>query len=493
MKVWGRHVFICALQLFLFVSASASAEPIWGINGHPFTAYAGISGRDQISLLKDLGIKSYRVNIGDIRFAPALKELVVEAKAAGIDILPLLTPDVNLETESTQDLYAKSHKLAFTLASGLSDQVRTWELGNELENYAIIKACEMQDDGVQYNCSWGPAGGTGPLHYYTPRWIKVSAVLKGLIDGINAVDPTLKKAIGTAGWGHSGAFTRMLQDGIDWDISVWHHYEGDPEDALKLLAPLGRPIWITEFNNSRGSEAGEKQQAQGLVAMMQHLRNYSATYRVEAAHIYELLDEPYWAPSFEAVMGLVRLNKEGNGWRLGQPKEAYEAVKKFIANAPADTPKGGSVAAPPKLQLALSEASPRGAMPCNPGSFNRTVTTFENQVVYSYCLITGRLPSPAEQWQYVLTLKSGHDTLYMLREMLTVERNEANAALQTLPNGEFVMRLYQLLLGRNPDGRGFADYVSQLDSNSLSRGDLQLAFLNSSEFRSRHALLFPQR
>ena len=45
------------------------------------------------------------------------------------------------------DLYSKSYSLAVSLASQFKDEIRVWELGNEMENYAIIKPCEMRDDG----------------------------------------------------------------------------------------------------------------------------------------------------------------------------------------------------------------------------------------------------------------------------------------------------------------------------------------------------------
>ena len=57
---------------------------------------------------------------------------------------------------------------------------------------------------------------------YESRWEKVSAVLRGLSGGTISVDPTIRKAMGTAGWGNAGAFARMHKDGIRWDISVWH-------------------------------------------------------------------------------------------------------------------------------------------------------------------------------------------------------------------------------------------------------------------------------
>src|SRR5262249_44160474 len=149
-----------------------------------------------------------------------------------------------------------------------------------------------------------------PLEYYGPRWRKVSAVLKGLSDATTAVDPAIRKAMGTAGWGHLGAFTRMEQDGIRWDISVWHMYGEDPEWAFKKLAGFKRPIWVTEFNHPLGGQRSVAAQADGLVRAMIRLRQLQHAYSVEAAHVYELLDETYWAPSNEASMGLVALVKD---------------------------------------------------------------------------------------------------------------------------------------------------------------------------------------
>jgi hypothetical protein len=57
---------------------------------------------------------------------------------------------------------------------------------------------------------------------------------------------------------------------------------------------------------------------------MLRLRELRNAYKVEAAHVYELLDEPYWAPNFEAVMGLITVEKNAaNRWVLGRPKIVY--------------------------------------------------------------------------------------------------------------------------------------------------------------------------
>lgn len=337
LRLWA----VVSLVLLLTLSTSAQADLLWGVSGHPFTAYPGIPYRQQIELVKSLGMRSYRVNISFPSQAPMLAKLIAEAKPLGVDILPVLTPGLDLETESTDQLYDRAYKIATAIISQFKDDIRVWELGNELENFAIIQPCEMRDNGEQYNCDWGPAGGVGPLDYYGPRWVKVSAVLRGMSDAAVAIDPTLRKAIGTAGWGHVGAFERMHRDDINWDISVWHMYGEDPEEAFKTIAEYGRPIWVTEFNNPYGSQRGEDKQVTGLLSQMKRLRELQDTYNVEAAHIYELLDEPYWAPSFEAEMGLVRLeSQDGKHWKIGGRKPAYEAVQKLIAGLSVDLPSG---------------------------------------------------------------------------------------------------------------------------------------------------------
>jgi hypothetical protein len=480
-------------------SVTSRADILWGVNGHPFTAYPGISFEQQLNYVKDLGMKSYRVNIPDIRFASDLARLVAEAKTRDVEILPIITPDVDLDRMSAKDLYARSYDLAFALVSQFKNDIRVWELGNELENYAIIKACEMQDDGVQYNCSWGPAGGTGVLHYFSPRWEKVRSVLRGLSDGVMAVDPSLRKAVGTAGWGHTGAFLRMMQDGIQWDITVWHHYEGDPEEALKFLVRLNRPIWITEFNNPRGSEKGEQQQADGLVEMMTYLRRYQVIYNVEAAHLYELMDEPYWSPSFEAVMGLVGMVQDSQGkWMPGKPKPAYDAVKQFIAagsaqtsaDAPTGTITSTSGVSLGRPALSRTELISRR---CSLASFDSSVSSAENQAAYCVCLVMGRMPTPDEQWSLVSALKQGMTIPRMLSDVLASDEVRDRFLPSKMSNREFVIMLYRLLLRREPDNVGLTSYVSQLERGALSRVNLQHEIISSNEFQSRNAILFPDQ
>ena len=58
------------------------------------------------------------------------------------------------------------------------------------------------------------------------------------------------------------------------------------------------------------------------------MRDLAPRYKVEAAFVYELLDEPYWDPSYEAHMGLVTLKRDSDQhWTLGVCKLACQTVR----------------------------------------------------------------------------------------------------------------------------------------------------------------------
>jgi Domain of unknown function (DUF4214)/Glycosyl hydrolase catalytic core len=462
---------ITVAAFFLGVTTAASADFLWGVNGHPIVAYPGIPVGQQLDYIKDLGLKSYRVNISNVEDGSKLAVLVKEAKPRGIDILPVVTPgNINLEKDSTDDLYQKARALAVGLGSQFKDDIRVWELGNEMENYAILKSCEMRDDGSKYPCEWGDAGGVGPLEYYGPRWAKVSAVLKGLSDGMISVDPTILKAMGTAGWGHVGAFERMKRDGIEWDISVWHMYGDDPEWAFKFLATYGKPIWVTEFNSPYGSQRGERKQADGLKQQMLRLQELQATYKVEAAHVYELLDETYWAPDFEAYMGLVHLlPKPDGGWITGEPKPAYFALR--------DTIRGVMPLPEPKRDCA-----PDGIQNTGPSS----------QASFAHCLILGSKGNSETIKRWTAALENGEASLDGLL-MYAIRSDEFSRlyATYSLSNRAYVAFLYRLLLDRDADSSGLNSYAGQLTKGSMTRETVAYWIVTSSEFRDKHRASLP--
>ncbi|MGK9287138.1 DUF4214 domain-containing protein [Sinorhizobium meliloti] len=460
---------IISAGMLLTTAAAAAADILWGANGHPFTAYPGVAIEQQLDFLRHLGMKSYRVDISDTGKAPELAALVKEGKSRGIEILPVITPgNIDLEKDSVEELSRKSHALAVALGSRFKDDIRVWELGNEMENYAIIKPCEKRDDGSQYSCEWGLAGGVGALDYYGPRWAKVSAVLKGLSEGMMDVDPKIRKAIGTAGWGHVGAFERMKQDGIKWDISVWHMYGQDPEWAFKELARYGHPIWVTEFNNPLGSQRSEEQQADGLKRSMMRLRELQAQYNVEAAHIYELLDETYWAPSFEAHMGLVKLTANGDGgWAVGEPKPAYASVREIILG---------------------KHSSPRPSRDCEIAEGKVSDSAPVRQARFAYCLVLGHRKDAEAIDRWTQALEKGEMSVTeMVLSLMRSHEFRQQFALFGLTDRAYISFLYLLFVGRPADPYGLDSYARDLSDGTMTREQVALGMMRSHEFRTKYA------
>jgi hypothetical protein len=459
-----------ALTLMLAAVSQASAQFLWGANGHPFYAYPGTSIEEQFDLLADLGMKSYRVNITNMDKADELAAVVAEARKHGIAVLPVITPG-KLGSEDPKVLYRRAFELAVALISRFKDDIRIWELGNEPENPALIRPCEMRDDGKQYPCDWGIASGRDVLDYYGPRWAQASAILKGLSDGAISVDPTIVKAMGTAGWGHIAAFERMKKDGIRWDISVWHIYGEDPEWAFKRLAGYGHPIWITEFNNPYGSQRGDDQQVAGLKSMMERLKELAPTYKVQAAFVYELMDEPYWAPDYEAYMGLVRVvPRPDGGWRTGEPKPAYATVREFIRGA------SRSVPAP---ECKLGDA----------GKGDGSIDV--RRVRYIYCMVLGTAPGKAALAEW--SERIGKDRAAVPGLIAAMFRsNEFQDRYKSFGFSDhaYVSFLYKLLLNRVADNDGRNSYMRQLASGTMTRKDVAVGLATSSEFRSKHPGLF---
>jgi hypothetical protein len=182
------------------------------------------------------------------------------------------------------------------------------------------------------------------------------------------------------------------------------------------------------------------------------------------------LDETYWAPNFEAVMGLVRLVPDGRGgWRTGEPKPAYHTVKEVIRG---------------------TAAIPTVSRKCDLAALERSKWDARTQVSYVYCLILDRVPDGRGFAEWVTAINQGMAPARMALLMVGSDEFRGKYATFGLSSRDFAILGYRLMLGRDPDGGGLANYVPRLESGTLSHEQFLTELVDSVEFRTRHPVLF---
>lgn len=306
---------------------------IWGVNGHPFTAYPNIAYARQLDDVERLGLRFYRANTQGDGSTAGIDRMLPLIEARGMTLVPMISIDVDWERDTPQEIYRRAFELARGMGVLYRGRIPYWSLGNELETYALLRPCETRDNGEPYPCEWGVAIGQHPDEYQRDRWNQVSAFLDGLSDGMKEGDPEALRVIGVAGWGRFGALERLRQDGVEWDITDWHDYEGIDESIAARLAAFGKPIWLTEFHVDEEGLTPDVRAARlaERIASYQALR---ARYPIAGAFMYELYDEPYWGDTFEARMGLISLRQTRGGfWEVGPDNPSAGAFIRAIAAA----------------------------------------------------------------------------------------------------------------------------------------------------------------
>ena len=289
----------------------------FGINGHPFDALAysnslGVSFAKQIGLIQNADLKWYRANIvapksgGDYSQMDLLLSL---AQAGGIQLLPVMIPDVNLTTDTLAELYSESYSGAFNMVSRYKTSIHVWELWNEGDVYSIISPSYNGD----YISDYDPT-----------RLARAEAMLHGLADGARAADPGCLRII-NFGWIHTGYIESLENNAIPYDIVGIHWYAnaaatdvpamGDitcpgqflpcprPPRYFNLIEQLqsltnGKPIWLTENDYwplipSNSVATNISWQESYLPPMLQTYLGSPSVYPYQVVLIYELLDEPY--------------------------------------------------------------------------------------------------------------------------------------------------------------------------------------------------------
>ena len=330
------------IAFFACIHVLIAAEPCqWGINGHPLTqeGYWQVPLDDQLDLVKESGATWYRISFGAKAYranTARFDELLEKAEKRGLKLLPVLMPGGLKEDKTLEQIREESAAFGKEMATRYKGRITHWELGNELDNFSMIKKGEKTQSGKEWKWDGAPDG-SSPDHYETGRYERCREFFKSIQQGLKEADPKALTMVDTSGWLHYGFIERLKLDGAaDFDILAWHWYSemGDVTavsdkkiDVLKLLRDrYQKPIWFTEINRRDGSKGGkEAEQAEYVSGAVAKL---AKTEGVEAVFLYELLDEPYFGESGEASYGLVTIRKDAGKWKVERKKPAFEAVRK---------------------------------------------------------------------------------------------------------------------------------------------------------------------
>jgi hypothetical protein len=330
--------FLLCLSVLVVFAAGAAAQGDekrmvdFGVNGHPLTAgsYTKLPLEQQISLLKTLGLKTYRVNINpthDEKFT-RLSEVIALAQREHIRILPVLViPPKQYSDEDTA--YNDAKAAVYKLAKQLDGQIDVWELGNEYDLYCVKSG----------------TNGASPDDYDGEKYLVVRGLIKGMLAGLREASPSARSIVETTQHTptslDSGFLQKLIDDCVMFDITGYHYYTSngrvptgsDGRNSLKVLHDdFQKPIWISEFDKSAistklGPNSDPKGQAEALRTAMSEIARDAEQYDVIAADIYELLDQPellntYGVFPCQALFGILQPD--------GSFTDASRAVQEFL-------------------------------------------------------------------------------------------------------------------------------------------------------------------
>ncbi|MGF6779619.1 hypothetical protein P3T21_004848 [Paraburkholderia sp. GAS334] len=313
-------------------AAATSTKLFYGMNGHmawTSTAYQTISPAQQVAILQDLGVTNYRADVADAGMAQTVANALKGAFAGtGISILPCINVwNTYNQHASESDAYNLGHQLAVSIATPLKGLVKYIECGNELDSNGLIHG-----------------GGNLATDYDPAIWPAFRGVLRGLIDGVKSVDPTIQCGV-NVGVPLAYEALQMLWNGVQpngtstgqsgatplrWDVTMFHWYESSGDirragsqgltDVLQILRDsFSLPIWLTEWGYQLSDDAAT--QATYVTTTLNEYYTMRSTYNLQSVMMYQLFDTGTDTYGLLAADGTTR-------------KACYASFKNFVAANP---------------------------------------------------------------------------------------------------------------------------------------------------------------
>jgi hypothetical protein len=319
-------LLIAVVMLSLTAAAQKSTRNfVWGINGHPLTQQAYSNNlTDQIQSLNDLKVNSYRFDVlldpqGYAKKEGQFIELLSRLKNNNIATLLVLMQS-GLKGLDPEETYQTSYNQGKNFANKYGESISVVEISNEADNKILLP---------------GNLTGLKAADYDMVKAQKVIAGIKGFIDGLKSVNPSIKVSISVS-YLHF-YYLQLLQDNdVNYDIIGCHWYS-NMGDITNARAPVGnvllrvsqqfkKPIWITEFNYGKGSlRVTYQKQKEYLYNTILQIMSQGI---ITGFFIYELYDQPELRQRYplETSYGLIQKDSIGHMTE----KDAYMGYKQAI-------------------------------------------------------------------------------------------------------------------------------------------------------------------
>lgn len=313
-------------------STTSSAPFFYGLNGHMAYSsgiYHTMSAAAQLAMIKDLGATMYRCDVAGSDMAKVLATALTGPFAnSGVSIFPVLNPSSAGWSTSLSEsaAYTLGYNLGTSATTPLKGLVSYIECGNELDVPVVTNG-----DGSNTN------------NYNPAAWPAFRGVIRGMIDGVKAIDSTIKVGV-NVGIPLAYRALQMLWSGITpdgsvngttgaasvrWDITCYHWYESSGDivcgwrnnacyNVLQALKDsFGVPIFLTEWGWTGPTDTATQQAAYVTRALTEY-KSIKDTYNIQSVMLYAMIDDQYGLVKSDGVTKL----------------PAYSAFKSFVAANP---------------------------------------------------------------------------------------------------------------------------------------------------------------
>ncbi|WNG38904.1 DUF4214 domain-containing protein [Archangium violaceum] len=438
--VWSdmrRLNLLFVIGLLTLVGSSTAHALVYGVNIHPVHVRTVDEARQMALVLSQRNVRSVRLDISPQSNITWLTQVVTAFKERNIKVEAMLyDPKNNNYTCGTQATEQQAYDATKNIVNQMKHLITDWELQNERQLKIAPNSSAM--DASPYNNDCGR---------------REAAVNRGMSRAIRDVRASsgapLRIILGFIGRAY-GFIDFMISQGVQFDVLGYHIYPWEQQASLDSdpwfgsgglfsnMARFNRPVKINEFNCAEvyagdphtpygdrplyENTAGKPMTEACFRGITRHLKIILSQTKVnvESVHFYELLDQPELNSLSESRFGLM--------YDINTPK-----VQLFLVSAFA----GGNLSTTERGQI-----TGRGLLT------DAQIDAYRNGA--------GGEPPAGEQ---------------------------PPAVHASMTHAEYVKYLYEILLGRVGDSGGLTTWTNALQNGSMDRIELQVAFLNSNEYR----------